>query len=55
MYIHELAKLSGITTRTLRYYDEIGLLIPEKEETRDIGFIISSISTDYSKSYFTGN
>lgn len=30
MYIHELAKLSGITTRTLRYYDEIGLLIPEK-------------------------
>lgn len=31
MYIHELAKLSGITTRTLRYYDEIGLLIPEKK------------------------
>lgn len=31
MYIHELAKLSGISTRTLRYYDEIGLLIPEKK------------------------
>lgn len=38
MYIHELAKLSGITTRTLRYYDEIGLLIPEKR--RDTGYRI---------------
>lgn len=30
--IHELAKLSGISTRTLRYYDEIGLLAPEMVE-----------------------
>lgn len=36
MYIHELANLSGVSTRTLRYYDEIGLLVPEKnEETAD--------------------
>ena len=32
MYIHELANLSGVSKRTLRYYDEIGLLVPEKNE-----------------------
>ena len=26
--VHELAKLSGVSTRTLRYYDAIGLLRP---------------------------
>ncbi len=26
--VHELAKLSGVSARTLRYYDEIGLLHP---------------------------
>ncbi|MHB1152483.1 MAG: MerR family transcriptional regulator [Eubacteriales bacterium] len=30
--INMLAKLSGISTRTLRYYDEIGLLSPERAE-----------------------
>ena len=28
--VNMLAKLSGVTTRTLRYYDEIGLLTPER-------------------------
>ena len=28
--IHKLSKLSGVTTRTLRYYDEIGLLKPAR-------------------------
>ncbi len=28
--INEVAKLAGITTRTLRYYDEIGLLKPKE-------------------------
>lgn len=28
--ISELAKLAGITTRTLRYYDQIGLLRPQR-------------------------
>ena len=28
MMIHEVAKLTGITIRTLHYYDEIGLLTP---------------------------
>lgn len=32
MYIHELAELSGISKRTLRYYDEIGLLVPVKNK-----------------------
>ena len=36
MYIHELATLSGVSTRTLRYYDEIGLLVPLKKE--DTGY-----------------
>lgn len=28
MTVHEVAKLTGITNRTLHYYDEIGLLTP---------------------------
>ena len=28
MLINELVKLSGVSARTLRYYDEIGLLMP---------------------------
>ena len=28
--VNKLAKLSGVTTRTLRYYDQIGLLTPER-------------------------
>ncbi|WP_033844570.1 MerR family transcriptional regulator [Geobacillus icigianus] len=28
--VHELAKLAGVTSRTLRYYDQIGLLKPAR-------------------------
>ena len=28
--IHKLAQLAGVSTRTLRYYDEIGLLSPKR-------------------------
>jgi len=31
--VNELARLSGLSTRTLRYYDQIGLLTPEKAES----------------------
>ena len=31
--VHEVAKLTGITARTLHYYDEIGLLKPSIMET----------------------
>ncbi len=30
MRINEVAKLTGVSARTLQYYDEIGLLVPEK-------------------------
>ena len=30
MRINEVAKLTGVSARTLQYYDEIGLLIPKK-------------------------
>ena len=32
MKINEVAKLSGVSIRTLHYYDEIGLLSPSKDE-----------------------
>lgn len=32
VYIQQLATLSGVSTRTLRYYDEIGLLVPYKNQ-----------------------
>ncbi|NFA47527.1 MerR family DNA-binding transcriptional regulator, partial [Pediococcus acidilactici] len=28
--IQDLAKLAGISSRTLRYYDQIGLLVPAR-------------------------
>lgn len=31
--VHELAKLSGVSSRTLRYYHEIGLLVPWRVDT----------------------
>ena len=31
--INQLAQISGVTTRTLRYYDEMGLLSPERVST----------------------
>ena len=30
--IHELSRLSGVTARTLRWYDQIGLLKPSRVE-----------------------
>jgi Predicted transcriptional regulators len=33
--INELSKLAGVSTRTLRYYDEIGLLSPERVRSND--------------------
>ena len=38
MKINEVAKLSGVTVRTLHYYDQIGLLHPS--ETTDAGYRI---------------
>ena len=30
MSVHEVARLTGVTARTLHYYDEIGLLKPAR-------------------------
>ncbi|HFI0683479.1 TPA: MerR family DNA-binding transcriptional regulator, partial [Streptococcus suis] len=30
--ITEFSKITGLTIRTLQYYDEIGLLIPNREK-----------------------
>ena len=30
MRVNEVVKLTGVSARTLQYYDEIGLLIPQK-------------------------
>ena len=38
MKIHEVAELSGVTVRTLQYYDQIELLIPS--EVTDVGYRI---------------
>ncbi|WP_455716165.1 MerR family transcriptional regulator [Anaerosporobacter sp.] len=38
MKIHEVAKLSGVTVRTLQYYDKIGLLVPS--EVTEAGYRI---------------
>ena len=37
--IKELADLSGISTRALRYYDEIGLLTPKRDEKESLSGI----------------
>ena len=34
--IHQLSKMAGVSTRTLRYYDEIGLLKPTQKS--DAGY-----------------
>lgn len=38
MKINDVAKLTGVTVRTLHYYDEIGLLCPN--ETTEVGYRI---------------
>ncbi len=33
--VNELAKISGVSVRTLHYYDEVGLLLPERNAKND--------------------
>ncbi len=33
--IQQLARLAGVSTRTLRYYDQLGLLVPTRDEAND--------------------
>ena len=48
--IRQLADLTGVSTRTLRYYDERGLLKP----SRAVVTMNRSRWTCCNKSYFTG-
>ena len=41
--VSEVAKLTGVTVRTLHYYDEIGLLKPSKVTEAAIVFIAMQI------------
>ncbi len=36
MTVNEIAKLTGVSARTLHYYDEIGLLVPTGKVMWDI-------------------
>ena len=49
--IKKLAEMAGISTRTLRYYDEIGLLKPELIHL-DIGYMVKKKLMNYSRFYF---
>ena len=39
MQIKEFAKLTGVTVRTLHYYDEIGLLKPSSVDEQNGSFL----------------
>ncbi|WP_081719675.1 MerR family DNA-binding transcriptional regulator [Salinispira pacifica] len=36
--VSRLARLSGVSVRTLRYYDQIGLLTPRHRDANGFGF-----------------
>ena len=37
--VKEISQITGISVRTLHYYDEIGLLKPTPKPKRDTGFM----------------
>lgn len=39
--IQQLTKETGVTVRTLRYYDQIGLLEPSERQKADIDYIVN--------------
>lgn len=50
MTVHEVAKLTGITTnRTLHYYDEIGLLRPSIVTATNYRTILKTVSSKYNQ------
>ena len=53
MKVSDVAKLTGVTVRTLHYYDEIGLLPPS--EVTSTGFTTMLIWRFYSKFCFSGS
>ena len=55
MRISEVAKLTGITVRTLHYYDEVGLLKPSEITEAGLGYTLEKIWKYYNKCCFSEN
>ena len=55
MSISQAANLSGVSVRTLQYYDQIGLLKPAAVSEVAIGFIHRQICKSCSRFCFFGN
>ena len=53
--IQELTKETGVTVRTLRYYDQIDLLKPSGKQRVDIGYIVKMTLFVCNKFYFERN
>ena len=53
--INKLAQLAGVSTRTLRYYDEIGLISPKRVSSTAIVYTVKRKWTCCSRFYFTVN
>ena len=51
--VHEVAELTGITNRTLHYYDEIGLLKPSIVTETKYRLYTNDDLPDCKKFYFT--
>ncbi len=56
LQIKEFAELTGVSVRTLHYYDEIGLLKPSYvDEQMAIAFTTKILLNGCRRSYFTVN
>ena len=53
--VKEISDLTGISVRTLHYYDEIGLLKPTEKAERDTGFMTIRLWKPCSRFYFSVN
>ena len=53
--ISQVAKLTGVSIRTLQYYDEIGLLKPSELILQAIVYTMNTHCKPYNKSSFSGN
>ena len=51
--VKEISDLTGISVRTLHYYDEIGLLKPTEKVMRDTGFMTIRNWKHYNRFYFS--
>ena len=52
---NEVSKVTSVSTRTLRYYHEIGLLVPSYIDDNGIVIIILKIYQNYKQFYFLDN